>query len=535
MTPACDIATLSINKAMKILTTDQMRQAEQDCVRIGVSTDTLMENAGKAVAEVTGDILGALDRQTILILIGPGNNGGDGLVAARHLHDWGAYVSVYLCSQRAPDDPNLRLVRERGITVVQATEDDDLTHFDTLLSSACTVIDSLFGTGKVRPLSDAFQQVLTRVNAEKGKRPSIRVIAVDLPAGLNADTGEVDPVSPYADNTITLGYPKIGLFRFPGAERVGELTTVEIGIPTHLVEQVETELITRKWARMVLPPRPLQANKGTFGKALVIAGSINYIGAAYLACNGALRVGTGLVTLATAYSLQPILASKLAEVTYLPLPETQPGIISAQAAQVIRRQFENYDVMLLGCGLGQGQSTTAFIRSLLLRSKRAMPLAIIDADALNILAKTPKWWQQLTGDAILTPHPGEMSRLAGIPVDDVQSDRHGIAKRLAVTWHKTVILKGAYTVVAAPDGRVRVSPFANPGLASAGTGDVLAGVIAGLAAQGIPSFDAAALGVYLHAQAGEIIKAELGDAGMVASDILTTLPRVIKQLKESIL
>jgi len=296
---------------------------------------------------------------------------------------------------------------------------------------------------------------------------------------------------------------------------------------------VEVELITDAWARTTLPQRPLQANKGTFGRVLVIAGSINYIGAAYLACNGALRVGAGLVTLATGASLQPILASKLTEVTYLPLPESQPGIISAQAAQLTRQQFENYNVLLMGCGLGQSQSTATFLKSILLRAKRPVPLPVLDADALNILAKIPDWWRQLTSDAVLTPHPGETSRLAGISVNEVQSDRVGTARRLAGTWHKTVVLKGAYTVVAAPDGRVRISPFANPGLASAGTGDVLTGAIAGLAAQGVPPFDAAALGVCLHARAGEMVKGILGDAGMVATDLLTALPLVIKQLKES--
>jgi len=517
---------------MKILSTDQMRQAEQDCAQISVSIDALMENAGKAVAETAKGILGAIEKQNILVLIGPGNNGGDGLVAARYLHDWGAKVGVYLCSQRPPDDPNLKLVQERAITSIQAAEDKNLKQFDGLLSSANTVIDSIFGTGKVRPLTGVFKQVLERVKKAKDKQPSIRVIAVDLPSGLNADTGEVDPVCLYANNTITLGYPKLGLFRFPGAERVGRLTTVDIGIPAHLVEQVDVELITDAWARTALPRRPLQANKGTFGKVLVIAGSINYIGAAYLACNGALRVGAGLVTLATATSLQPVLASKLTEVTYLPLPESQPGIISAQAAQLTRQQFEDYNVLLMGCGLGQNQSTATFVRSILLRSKRPLPFTVLDADALNILAKTPNWWQQLTDDAVLTPHPGEMSRLAGMSVNEVQSDRVGTAKRLAAEWHKTVVLKGAYTVVAATDGRVRISPFANPGLASGGTGDVLTGVIAGLAAQGVPPFDAAALGVYLHAQAGEMVKGILGDAGMVATDLLTALPLVIKQIKE---
>ncbi|MFB0559566.1 MAG: NAD(P)H-hydrate dehydratase [Dehalococcoidales bacterium] len=516
---------------MKILTTSQMRQVEQDCAKIGLPTDVLMENAGKAVAEEVRQILGAIKKQRIVILIGPGNNGGDGLVAARHLHDWGAKVSLCLLSRRPPDDPNLTLVQERGIPCIEVTQDESLDRLNELLSSANAVIDAIFGTGKSRPLRDISQQALDRVNRAKKKYPSLHIIALDLPSGLNADTGETDPACLYVDNTVTLGFPKPGLFNSPGADRAGKITVVDIGMPAHLAEGVTTELITNEWAKSVLPQRPLQANKGSFGRVLVVAGSINYIGAAYLACSGAIRVGAGLVTLATATSLQPVLASKLTEVTYLPLPESHPGIISLHAARLIHQEFNNYNVLLLGCGLGQSQSTIRFIKSTLFGLKPVPPFLVLDADALNTLAKIPNWWQQLTDNAILTPHPGEMARLVGVPVDEVQSDRAGIAKRVAQEWHKTIVLKGAYTVIAAPDGQAKVSPIANPGLASAGTGDVLTGAIAGLLAQGLSFFNAAALGVYLHAEAGEMVKSRLGDAGMIATDLLPELPLVIKQLK----
>ncbi len=511
-----------------------MRQVEQECAKIGLPTQVLMENAGKAVAEEVRQILGAVRRQHILILIGPGNNGGDGLVAARHLHDWGAKVSLYLCSQRPSEDSNLKLVQERNMTCVEAAQDENLDKLDKLLSTANAVIDALFGTGTTRPFRGLFLQALDRVSGARKKRRGFRIIAVDLPSGLNADTGTVDPACLYADNTITLGFPKPGLFNSPGAERAGKITIADIGIPTYLAEQVTTELITNEWAKSVLPERPLAANKGSFGRVLVVAGSINYIGAAYLACSGAIRVGAGLVTLATATSLQPILASKLTEATYFPLPESHPGIISPGAARLVRQQFNQYDVLLLGCGLGQSQSAIRFITATLLRGKAALPSLVLDADALNTLAKIPNWWQQLTDDAILTPHPGEMARLAGVSVDEVQSDRIGIAKKVALEWHKTIVLKGAYTVVAAPEGRYRISPIANPGLASAGTGDVLSGAIAGLVAQGLSLFDAAALGVYLHGEAGEMGRARLGDAGMMATDLLPTLPLAIKQLKENL-
>jgi len=516
---------------MKIVTAEEMRQIEQECAKIGLPPDVLMENAGKAVAEEVRHILRTVDRQHILCLIGPGNNGGDGLVAARYLHDWGAAVSVYLCAQRAPKDLNLELVQQRGIICTDGGKDENLTQFDRLLAEAGCVVDALFGTGKVRPLQGIYQQVLDRVAQVKSQKPKLRIISVDLPSGLDANSGAIDLHSPYADDTITLGFPKPGLFCFPGAERVGRLTVADIGIPDHFAAGITTELMTDKWAKAVLPKRPLDANKGTFGKVLVVAGSINYIGAAYLACNGAMRVGAGLVTLAIALSLQPILAAKQTEATYLPLPEAQPGTISPQATTIIRQQCANYDVWLVGCGLGQSQPVVEFVSSLLF--SEGLPVLVLDADALNTLARIPNWWQRLSDKTILTPHPGEMARLAGITVKEVQSDRVGIAKELARQWHKIVVLKGAYTVVAEPEGQAKISPFANPGLASAGTGDVLAGAIAGLVAQGLSLYDAAALGAYLHGKAGERVKNIMGDAGMVASDLLPVLPLVIKELKET--
>jgi len=517
---------------VKIVTADQMRHIDQECGSIGLPTDVLMENAGRAVAEEVRRIVGTIDQQGILILIGSGNNGGDGLVAARYLHDWGADVSLYLLAERPAQDPNMELVRQRDITCIEVAQDGNLNKLDNLLFSAVAVIDAIFGTGKSRPLGDDFTQVLDKVNKVKEGRPALHIFALDLPSGLDADSGAVDRACLYADNTITLGFPKPGLYNPPGLERAGKITVADIGIPPYLADEMTIELITDEWIKSVLPRRPLGANKGTFGRVLVIAGSINYIGAAYLACSGAMRVGAGLVTLTTAASLQPILASKLTEVTYMPLPESNQGIISSQAAKIIRQELTNYDVLVLGCGLGQGESVTKFIKSTLLKSK-SMPSLVLDADGLNTLAKTTRWWKQLADNAILTPHPGEMARLIGVSVEEVQSDRINIARMAAQEWQKTVVLKGAYTVVADSDGRVMISPIANPGLASAGTGDVLTGVIGGMLAQGLNFFDAAACGVYLHGKAGETVKEQLGDAGTIATDLLPVLPLVIKQIKET--
>ena len=519
---------------MKVVTIEEMHQIEEVCGKMGLPSETLMENAGKAVAEQVSSTLGAIDRRHILLLVGPGNNGGDGLVAARYLKEGGADVSVYLLGERPDDDPNLKLVRERDITCIEATRDERFTKLGEILTSSNAVIDCIFGTGRSRPLEGVFQQVLEMVSIAQGDEPLLHTFALDVPSGLDADTGEADPACLHVNDTITLGFPKPGLFNTSGAERAGQLTVVDIGIPSYLAEQIPVELITWDWVASVLPERPFLANKGTFGRILVVAGSGQYIGAAYLACMGAMRVGAGLVTLATPASLKASLAAKLTETTYLPLPEAHPGIISSGAAKLVQQELGNYDVLLIGCGLGQDRQVAEFTKNVLLGSKRAQLPLVLDADALNNLAQTSKWWQQLHDDAVLTPHPGEMSRLAGVSIDEVQSDRIGTARRMAREWGKTVVLKGAYSIIAEPNGGCRISPMANPGLASAGTGDVLAGVIAGLRAQGMAAPEAAACGVYLHAEAGEVVRAELGDAGMIASDLLPVLPMVIQELKEEL-
>ncbi|MEE8419067.1 MAG: NAD(P)H-hydrate dehydratase [Dehalococcoidales bacterium] len=519
---------------MKIVTAEQMRKIDRACEGINLPVSLLMENAGEAFAEETARILGTPENQHILMLIGPGNNGGDGLVAARHLHDRGALVSLFFFSQRKTEDANLKLVRHRKIACTEIANDQDLEKLDEALSPATAVIDALFGTGNNRPLPDIIVRAFEMVRRVKENRPSLRIIALDLPSGLNADSGGADPACLSADYTVTLAFPKKGLFNPPGSETAGKISIVDIGIPSYLAEDVNSEMITAGLAASVLPRRPIGANKGTFGKVLVAAGSANYIGAAYLACSGALRVGAGLVTLAAPASLVPIIASRLTEATYLPLPETESGAISEEAVDAVTEELGNYDALLVGCGLGRDPSTARFVRSLLLNGNKALPPVVIDADALNILAGVPDWWRRFTDNAILTPHPGEMARLTGEPVEKIQSDRAGLGGKQSQEWHKTVILKGAYTVVASPDNSIKISPWANPGLATAGTGDVLGGAVAGLAGQGLPLAEAAAAGVYIHGLAGETVREKMGDTGMIASDLLPELPLAIKKLKEEL-
>jgi hydroxyethylthiazole kinase-like uncharacterized protein yjeF len=511
---------------LKIVTVEEMRAIEREAAGVGLPSEILMENAGLVVAQRTKAWLGSVLGRRFLVLVGPGNNGGDGLVVARHLQDWGAHVTIYSPSPRANSDPNLQLCRHRQIDVLESGPS-----MDGLLASTEVVIDAFFGTGSSRPLDGAFKEALLKVKEARARDRRLKLVALDLPSGLNADMGAVDDVCVAADLTITLGYPKQGLYLFPGAGMLGQLVIADIGIPPELAKHVTTEVISRDAVRAVLPKRPLDANKGTFGRVLVCGGSTNYIGAMYLACEAALRAGAGLVTLATPKSLQPVLASKLTEVTYASLPESEPGVVAEDAIEALRPFLASADVLLLGCGLGQSNAALAFVKSLLRQTTR-LPSLILDADALNLLAKVPDWWQRLAGDAILTPHPGEMSRLTGLSVAEIQSRRLSVARDSAVSWQKTVVLKGACTAVATPDGKTVINPAMNPGLASGGTGDVLAGVIAGLAAQGLSLKEAAVAGVFLHSQAAEMARREMGNAGMLASDLLPLLPLAIRNSRE---
>ena len=517
---------------MKIVTSDQMRSIDRRAAEAGIATEFLMENAGRAVAEETRGFVDYIAGRIVLVLAGPGNNGGDALVAARYLHEWGADVSIYLLSERAPEVKNLVLAKQHGIPLAFLHKDTKYAKLKNILATAEVVIDGILGTGRARPIEGRFKEILNRVNLEKQRRPQLITVAVDIPTGMNADTGAADQSCLKADLTVTLGLPKPGLYSFPGAGMAGKIVVADIGIPERLSRNIKTELITGKWAQSALPARPASANKGTFGRVLAVVGSENYIVAAYLACMGAARVGAGVVTLSTAKSLQPILASKLTEATYAPLPETVKGILSEKAASAILSILPYYRVLLMGCGLGQHPHTRDFVRNVLSGLPENPPVLILDADALNIVSGIEGWWKLLPSGAVVTPHAGEMSRLMGVSIERLQGNRLEMCRKAAAHWGKVVVLKGAFTVIADPAGRVRISNYANAGLASAGTGDVLAGAIAGLAGQGVPPFDASVLGVYLHAAAGELVKGEFGDAGMLATDLLPALPRVIKELKE---
>jgi NAD(P)H-hydrate epimerase len=504
-----------------------MRRLDDRAVAAGTTTAALMEKAGLGTARGIKAFLCGVVGKRILVLVGPGNNGGDGLVAARHLHSWGARVHLLLLSPRSNEDINFTLLRQQGVPFA-GPGPEALSSLAGLLARADAVVDAVLGTAKARPLQGAFRETLLAVGRARLNSPKMRVIAVDLPSGLDADTGTSDPAALQADLTLTLGLPKRGLYSSSGAELVGRVEVADIGLPP--AADVDTELLTSGWAAAVLPNRPLSSHKGTYGRLLVVAGSNRYIGAAYLACMGACRVGAGLVTVACPASLHPVLAAKLTETTHLPLPKGPTGHLSAAAAGPLAEEMPAYGPVLIGCGIGQHPETIGLIQSLLPRLN-GKP-SVWDADGLNNLVSIPSWPQLLPSETVLTPHPAEMGRLSGLTVEDIQKNRIEVCRDMARRWQKVVVLKGAHTVVASPQGQVRLSPFANPCLASAGTGDVLAGAVAGLLTQGMTAFDSASLGVYLHGMAGEIVRTRLGEAGTLASDLLLALPEAIKKLRE---
>jgi len=567
---------------MRILTVEEMRRLEAAADESGHSYAEMMERAGRGVAEAIMARM-PVNRRRVLVLVGPGNNGGDGLVAARLLAQAGAEVACYLLKPRADDDSNFKAVREKEVFVADATNDQRWRVLRRLVIGADVIIDALLGTGARLPLQGTVADVLAQVSggllARRAEQSAARwltapaqpaaslaaplVAAVDGPSGLDYDSGELDPQALPADLTVTFAYPKPGHFLFPGAGTVGELVVADIGVDPKLTRELlgepTLEVATAERVGKLLPARPRDAHKGTFGKALLVVGSINYTGAACLAAGGATRVGAGLVTLAVPAAIHGALAAHISEATYLILPQAM-GVVAPAAVGLVIEKMSDYTAMLLGCGLTQEKEAVEFVHKLFQAEappkrkgrigfqtgsgaeekeendeRPVFPPLVVDADALNALAalEDDEWWQRLPARAVLTPHPGEMARLMGVQTREAPrggTRRWRVAREMAARWGHVVLLKGAHSVVADPDGRLVVLPFATPALASAGSGDVLAGAIVGLLAQGLAPFDAAVAGAYLHGLAGRWAEKEIGPAGAVAGDLLPRLPRALAAL-----
>ncbi|MBI5946092.1 MAG: NAD(P)H-hydrate dehydratase [Chloroflexi bacterium] len=524
---------------MKLVTIAQMREIEKEADANGLSYAEMMENAGRGLAEVVNEISFDDDWEEALGLVGPGNNGGDTLVALTHLVEDGWHARAYVVKRKKKDELVMRLI-EAGGEVTFADDDKDFSALGMCFESTDVLLDGLLGTGIKLPLKAEISAVLEQslfIMDDMEEQPYI--VAVDCPSGIDCDTGEAALECLPADLTVTMAAVKRGMLKLPAFEFLGDLAVVDIGLPDDLASfyGLKTEVADSELVAGLLPERALDSHKGTFGTALIVAGSVNYSGAAYLAGMAAYRSGAGLVTMAVPSPLHGALAGQLPEATWILLPH-ELGCIAGNAS-ALTKSLESASALLVGPGFGLAAQTKDFLAGLLAVESNAqdqtsadLPPTVVDADGLKLLAKISDWHKKLPPLSVLTPHPGEMSVLTGLSKDEIQNDRETVAAKFAGEWGHVVVLKGAFTVIAAPNGQMTVIPVASPALARAGTGDVLAGLIVGLRAQGLDAYDAAVAGAYIHAEAGLIAAEDLGTtASVLAGDILNSIADVISELE----
>ncbi|MBA3886760.1 MAG: NAD(P)H-hydrate dehydratase [Acidobacteria bacterium] len=503
---------------MRILNTQQMREADRRTIdEIGIPSVVLMENAGRQAVAAMEAAFDDLDSSHVGVLCGRGNNGGDGFVIARTLIQRGIEVSVFLLGSvaevRGDARTNLEVLGRIGLTVVEITSAQEWELHFSEVSECDLLVDAILGTGFQGALSGMLETVVADVNGL-----GVPVVAIDLPTGVSADSHEVDGVAVEASMTVTLAAPKLPLVLPPADTYGGDLVIADIGIPHPIVDDIDgphIELLTRDDMRAIVPARAAESHKGDFGRVLIVAGSLGKTGAAYLAATGAQRSGAGLVTIATPRSCLPILAAMAPEYMTEPLDETASGTVDYAALERILEM--KADVIAVGPGLGQDPSTAAFVQGLVERA--GVPL-VLDADALNAFVEEPDRLMGRDGvDMIITPHPGEMARLANTTIEEVQQARLQHASDLAAAHRVHVVLKGHRTIVAGPDNRTFINLTGNAGMATGGTGDLLTGMIAAWLAQLLDPEAACKLAVYLHGSAGDLAEADEGDASLIAGDI----------------
>jgi len=510
---------------MKILTAEQMRELDRRTTELGIPGIVLMENAGHRVVELLQEKFAPLSNHRIVILCGKGNNGGDGFVVARQLYTRLKPRSLDVLFAGEADglkgnaEQNFKMLAACGCPVT-----DTIT---PRMRSATIVVDALLGTGLSGPARGRALELIREINTGF---PDARIVSVDIPSGLASDTPALLGETVKADFTVTFTAPKIGQVLPPACDRVGELRVGIIGSPPSLWEdndEIFLVLSGPEQFRHLFAPRNAGAHKGSFGHALVVGGSRGKSGAAAMAGMAALRAGAGLATVASAESALPVIASQAPELMTEPLPETGAGSISTEAFDSgrIASIANGKSVLAIGPGAGRDAETVAFIRRLVERFDQPM---VIDADGLNALAG----WDFPRGPSrVLTPHPGEMSRLTSLPTSEIMADRVGVARRFATEKQVLLVLKGQRTLIATPDGRVWINPTGSPAMATGGSGDILTGLIAGLIAQAPDEVERAVLAaVWLHGRAGELGAEDLGEQSLVATDLLAYLPAAIEEL-----
>ncbi len=543
---------------MKLVSVTEMQAVEREADANGLTYDMMMEIAGDGLARVVGTEFEDLKDGGILGLVGSGNNGGDTLVALAKLAESGWPATAYIVRKRPKEDPLIEGLISNNGKVIKITDDDDFKNLKSAIKTHSIVMDGILGTGIKLPVRGRVADVLAVAKKNLVQiEDKPKIVAVDCPSGVDSDNGEASPECLAADLTVTMAAVKRGLLQFPANDLIGKLILVGIGLEyddkrSKTWQAIKRTVATPDWVRATIPTRSRDAHKGTFGTAMIVAGSVNYSGAVLLAGKAAYRAGAGLVTLAVPASLHSALAGHIPEGTWLLLPD-EMGVIAGNAAEVVLENLDRVTAMLLGPGFGIESETEDFLDKLFssptrsrrtgigfiqadnpgdTTEKRELPPLVIDADGLKLLARIPDWHRKLPNPTVLTPHPGEMAVLTGLEINEIQSQRVETAERYAREWGHVVVLKGANTVIAEPGGRTSIIPVASSSLARAGTGDVLAGIIAGMRAQGIEAFEAAVSGCWIHAHSGLKAAESLGtNTSVLAGDLMRSMVDVIHDLE----
>ncbi len=516
---------------MKLLTSVQMRELDRAAIEdYGIPGIVLMENASRGVYEIINHEIGKLAGKKSLVVCGKGNNGGDGFAVARHLLNAGVSVVAVLVGKPAEVKgdaaTNLAICNKLKIPVYSINDTRRLSMLRKLVLNADFIVDALLGTGVSGPVKPLFLKVMQIVN-----KCDCPVFAVDVPSGVQADDGRVFNGAVNADHTITFGAPKVGLFAYPGAGYSGHVYIVDIGIPAKLTAQAggNVSLTTKAYVGGHVKDRPADAHKGDCGRLLIIGGSRGMSGAPYLSGSAALRTGAGLVYTAVPKNLLTVIERKLTEGITLPQEEDSHGRFSFSCAGELLKKARSVDAVVLGPGIGVSDDIFELVSKMLLEAKVPM---LIDADALNCVARAPELLNAAGAPVVITPHPGEMARLCGSKTDAVQSARIDTAAGFAEKHNVTVVLKGAGTVIASPDGKIMINPTGNPGMATAGSGDVLSGICGALLAEGLEPFAAASCAAFLHGAAGDCAVEKMTRRSLTASDIVKYIPDALEGVIE---
>jgi ADP-dependent NAD(P)H-hydrate dehydratase / NAD(P)H-hydrate epimerase len=510
------------------VTSDEMRRLDGLTIERGTPGETLMERAGLAAVEVLQQRFSRALRRGVVVVAGKGNNGGDGLVIARHLRRRRVPVRVFLAAAEdgLAGDAKTNLLRWKRLRGPLHEIDRGTERLAEATSRAGVIVDALFGTGLHGELDERAQAIVETMNG--AARP---ILAVDVPSGLDADKGVALGAAVQANVTVTFGYPKVGLLLYPGAELAGEVVVADIGIDPAAVAEVSPRerLLTEEVVARALPIRPRDTHKGTYGHVLVLAGAVGKTGAAMLCGRAALRAGAGLTTIGCPAPDFGAILARTPELMTEPLAGDEGSwAFSTDETTRLLRLFDGKSAIVFGPGVGVTAATRALTEWLIASSP--VPL-VIDADGLNCLAGQIGWLRKTTQPIILTPHPGEMARLASCSTADLQADRVAAARRLAEAYGVTVVLKGARTVIAAPSGLVSINPTGNPGMASGGMGDALAGITGSLLGQGLAPDEAAETAVFWHGAAADRVAGRRGEAGLLASDLIDELPPALAAIQ----